>query len=774
MLNRKILRDILKNKSQFITIFLMIFLAIFAYSGINAYMNGMTQSAAKYYEEQNLQDIWLTSKNFTKDDLEEIKQTQNVKNAERLLTLKGNVTNTQKYKNPNDNKPLSELILECNFIETNEISKMFVVEGEKFSKEKPGIWIDYYLAKNIGIKVGDEIEFTVEGIDFKEKVIGLVETPDHVYFMKDETAIFPMHIDYGISYMSINEFPNNEIAIFPKAIIDVENTNKINETIDVLKNKIPGIITATTRSDDISYDGFQREAEEGETYSGVFSGLFVFIAILSVVTTMNRFVRKERTQIGTLKALGIKKSKITRMYINYGFFLSVIASVLGIILGNQIIGKFFLNEEMEFYEIPYYNIVTVPKVYLMAIGIVILITTITYLSCRKVLKEPAAEALRVERPKIKVKEKNITNSNILKNASLSTKWNIRDITRSKSRSMMALIGIAGCTALVVIAFGMLDSMRAYMNWEFSIINNFDYKITLSEDFTEEEFKNLTNKYGDKTSQTVGTEIKKDNKIIVKPLTINNASGYLQTTDHNRKPFIMNDNGIYITEKMAKMEGIKIGDKILWRNIGEEDWIETEIIGFNRDPQSQQMHCTKEYYETLNKIYKPDSLYTNENLNNIKSLPGVSTIQTIKNLEESMNNMLNMMYMLIGLLIVVSVILAIVIIYNLGILSFGEKEYQFATLKVLGFKNKQIQKIFIKQNIWITILAIIIAMPLGYYMTDYIFVNAIGDTYDFNAHIKLITYIVSGIGTFVVSYIINKILARKINKIDMVTSLKGNE
>ena len=101
---------------------------------------------------------------------------------------------------------------------------------------------------------------------------------------------------------------------------------------------------------------------------------------------------------------------------------------------------------------------------------------------------------------------------------------------------------------------------------------------------------------------------------------------------------------------------------------------------------------------------------------------------------------------------------------------GEKEYQFATLKVLGFKNKQIQKIFIKQNIWITILAIIIAMPLGYYMTDYIFVNAIGDTYDFNAHIKLITYIVSGIGTFVVLYIINKILARKINKIDMVTSL----
>ena len=137
-------------------------------------------------------------------------------------------------------------------------------------------------------------------------------------------------------------------------------------------------------------------------------------------------------------------------------------------------------------------------------------------------------------------------------------------------------------------------------------------------------------------------------------------------------------------------------------------------------------------------------------------------------------MLSMMYSLIALLIVVSVILACVIIYNLGILSFSEKEYQFATLKVLGYKYKQIKSIFIKQNIWIGIIAIILAMPLGNYMTDYIFKNAIGDTYDFSAMIKPITFIVSSIGTFIVVYIVNQFLAKKIKKIDMVSSLKGNE
>ena len=137
-------------------------------------------------------------------------------------------------------------------------------------------------------------------------------------------------------------------------------------------------------------------------------------------------------------------------------------------------------------------------------------------------------------------------------------------------------------------------------------------------------------------------------------------------------------------------------------------------------------------------------------------------------------MLGMMYSLIAMLIVISIILACVIIYNLGVLSFGEKEYQFATLKVLGFKYKQIKNIFIKQNLWIAFVAILIALPLGNFMTDYIFKNAIGDTYDFSAMIKPATFIISAIGTYIVAYIVNQLLGRKIKKIDMVSSLKGNE
>ena len=855
MLNKKILRDIWKNKSQFITVFLMVFLAVFAFAGVHAYMDGMKASSKVYYNNQNLQDIWLTSENFKTDTIDEIKKIDNVKNAERLLTINANVTDAERFIDPNTNKKLSDLVIECNFIETNEINKMYLIEGEEYSKEKNGLWLDFYLSKKLGIKVGEELELSIEGNSFKEKVMGLIEVPDHVYFIKDDTAIFPTHTDYGFAYLSINEFPKDYIYnkaletdevqdaiknlkdlkdtlskygitdysnipsvitsqidgindidlskalelvdnynenkeefikaldkdfsledsyVFPYAIIDVDDTSKTFETKNKIKDSNEDIITATLRDDNLSYDGYKREAEEGETYSGVFSGLFVFIAILSVVTTINRFVKKERTQIGTLKALGIKRSKITRMYVNYGFFISVIASVLGIVLGNLLIGNFFLEMEMEYYEIPYYNIVTIPLVYYVAIAIIIVITLVTYLSCRKILKEPAAEALRIERPKVKVKENSFTTKKAFNKLSLSSKWNIRDIVRSKGRTLMAIVGIAGCTMLVVTAFGMLDSMKSYVSWEFDTINNFEYKLSLSTDYTDKQFNDIISKYGDATSQTTGIEFKNNNEIIIKPLTINDTNGLLQVTDHNRHPFTMNDDGLYITEKMSQVNNLKIGDIVEWHIIGSSNWYKTKIVGLNRDPQAQQFNCTKKFFDTLDEKYKADSVYTNEDLSGIKEISGVNTIQTVKNLEDGMNSMLNMMYSLIALLIVVSVILAIVIIYNLGIMSFSEKEYQFATLKVLGYKYKQIKKIFIKQNIWIGIFAIIIALPLGNYMTDYIFKNAIGDTYDFEAMIKPVTFIMSSIGTFVVVYIVNQFLAKKIKKIDMVSSLKGNE
>ena len=198
-LSKKMLRDIKLNKMQFFNIFIMVFLGVFVFAGIHSYMDGMQKSVDSYYDNNNLQDIWIAGENFSKDDLEDIKKIDNIKNAERILTLNMDLEN---YKN---------VVIETNFIETNDISKMYIVEGEEYSQDKDGLWIDSYLAKNLEIKVGDELTLKYQNYTVKETVKGLVNTPDHVYIIKDETAIFPTHKDYGYVYLSINEFPKEFI-----------------------------------------------------------------------------------------------------------------------------------------------------------------------------------------------------------------------------------------------------------------------------------------------------------------------------------------------------------------------------------------------------------------------------------------------------------------------------------------------------------------------------------------------------------------------------------
>lgn len=390
------------------------------------------------------------------------------------------------------------------------------------------------------------------------------------------------------------------------------------------------------------------------------------------------------------------------------------------------------------------------------------------------LKENAAQTLRTELPKVKQRSLNITTKGIFKKLGFSSKWNLRDIFRNKMRTIMGIAGITGCCMLLVCAFGMLDTMNNFIDIQFEKLYNFDYKLTLKSNYTDKEFEELISEYGEYTSQTLGIEIKNEENKEANNIFVDNSKGHVRFLNHKQEYIELESNGIYVTEKLAESKGYKIGDKISWHIYGDDTYYESKIIGFDRDPQNQNIKMTKEYLESIGINYKADTIYTNKDLKDTKEINGVQLIQDKNALEEGMLSMINTMKTMVVLLIIVAAILGGVIIYNLGILSFTEKQYQFATLKVLGFKDKKIKKIYVKQNNWITIISIILGLPLGFYMTDFIFKMALSDTYDFSANIKLFSYIYAIIGTYIVSFIFSKILAKKVNKIDMVTSLKGNE
>ena len=789
MLKRKMFRDIRKNLSQFITIFLMIMIGIMAYSGIKAYMDGMQKTADKFYSENNLQDLNVMGL-LNHNDLDLIKKIDNVKNAE----LKLSVTATTD----------EDKVLLLNFIESNNISKFYIIDGEEFNPNKSGVWLDNFYAEENNIKVGDTILVKYESMELHEEVLGLINVPDHLYDTRDESELYPDRKEFGFAYMSTNEitesyikrlvmkeagitdekvfnmampnFDYKEYIPFSSIMVDVKNNDKRDDVKNNIEDKVENAKAIINIEDTASYVAYQGEIDEGKTYVGVFSGIFLFIAMLSVITTMTRVVKNQRIQIGTLKALGFSNNKILFHYIGYGFWISIFASILGLVLGYYLIGSIFINLEMEFFEIPNGVPAMNSSSYLVAIMVILVVGVITYITGRSILKENPAETLRTKVPSIKGNALNITKKGFFRKLSFESIWNIRDIFRNKMRTFMGLAGVVGCCTLIVCALGMLDSMNFFVKLQFEDLYNFDYKLNLKENLTDNELKELYDKYGEYTSQSLGIEIKgNEGKRESNNIFVTDAGNYVRFV--NRKNEFVpkpNDNGVYVTYKLAETKGYKIGDKITWHIYGDNNYYTSEIIGFNKDPQNQNVTMTRKYLESLGIKYKPDAMYTNDDLSKTKDIKNVEAIQNIDNLKDGMRGMLSMMKTMLVLIISIAILLGGIIIYNLGILSYTEKQYQFATLKVLGFKDKQIENIFIKQNNWIAIISIIIGLPLGFYLTDWLFKTAIEEHYDFGAFITARTYILSAIGTFVISYLVSKFLARKIKKIDMVTSLKGNE
>ena len=790
MLKKKMFRDIKQNLSQFITIFLMVLIGVMVYVGIEAYMDGMTSAADNFYKNNNIQDLNVMG-NLSDKDLDKIKSLDNVKNAEKKLVVNAI---------DKDDKDKTYLL---SFIDSNNISKFHIMDGEKFDVNKKGAWVDNFYAEKNNLKVGDTIKIKYDTFSLEEKILGLINVPDHIYDVKDESELVPNRENFGFVYLSVNEIPESYIKdlvmkemkitdekIFDKYVtnfnykeyipynyimVDVNKKKNVTSVKEDIEDNVSNAKAIVKIEDTLSYQRYQGEIDEGASYVGIFSGLFLFIAMLSVITTMTRVVKKQKIQIGTMKALGIKNSKIVMHYVGYGFFVSLAAAIVGIILGKYFIGTFFLNMEMDYFEVPNGVPVVKPLSYLVALLVVMVVSFITYLTCRKELFKKPAEALRNEVPNVKVSSLNLSTKGIFKKLNFSSKWNYRDILRNKFRTVTAVVGIVGCCMLIVCAFGMLNSMNHFIKLQFEDLYNFNYKLSLKENIKDDELKVLTDKYGNNTSETLTIETKIDKEREANTIFVTNAGNLVRFQNKNGEFIKVNkNNGVYVTRKLADQKNLKVGDTIKWHIYGVNKYYESKIVGLTKDPQVQNLTMTKEYLESLDIDYKPDSLYTNTDLKGIKDIKNVSLVQDINELKNSLESMLSMMKSMIMLIIVFAIGLGAIIIYNMGILSYSEKQYQFATLKVLGFSDKKIRKIFVQQNNWITVLSIIIGLPTGYYMTSWIYESVIADNYDLSVYINLSTYLIAIIGTILVSIIVSRMLSKKVNKIDMVSSLKANE
>ncbi|WP_296789989.1 ABC transporter permease [uncultured Methanobrevibacter sp.] len=502
----------------------------------------------------------------------------------------------------------------------------------------------------------------------------------------------------------------------------------------------------------------------------IFPVVFILIAMLILLTTMTRIITHQRTQIGILKASGFKNSSIILHYISYGFWLVLIGSILGLILGPMTLPQLFYPSMSATYKLPSWNPAWSMNFVYVAVLMVLMSLAVSYYSVKSISDEKPADTIRPKVPKVSTSGF-LEKLPIWKRLSFNVRWNWCDAKRNKFRALMTIIGVIGCSALLVCAFGMYDGMNDLKEWEYNQINHYDSKLVVEENATDAQIDDVAKAVnGDKLMESA-IEIESDDAKKSGSLTVLNNTDLVTPTDYDWNKVDIKDEEVSISQKMADMLDVKVGDTVKWHIMGSDKWVKTKIDKIHADPISQGFIMSADKLEDLDLNYTPTSIVTAEHVN--QSYDGVKAASSLKDMTSSWDELTESMWLLIYILIFFASLLAIIVLYNLGLLSFTEIEREIATLKVLGFKSGFLRRLLLTQNLWFTAAGFILGLPVGYVILAIMWESS-GDSFYILPSISLSNFILTAVITFALSILVNLMFSRKIKKLDMVESLKSGE
>lgn len=759
MLRKKMLRTFWLYKVQFISMILMVMLGIGMFTCFNIEWKSIEYNMFSLFKNSNYADYRLINSNgFSEEDLNNILDIKGVKNASRFITINADVN-----EKSGDTVAIS---ITTNF----DVSSFVLIDGEKYNKNSDdGIWLSDQYAKKNKISIGDSLSFTYNNIKLKGRVRGLIKAGEQMICVSDKTQIMPDFKSHGFAYISpalyeetlgfpyypnINVLSNIDAKTFSKeADKALGNTNLI----------IP-------KEDTLSYSQAEGEVSEGKAMGSILPALFLLIALLTMISTMHRLTVKEKSQIGTLKALGFHDSKIILHYTSLAFIISSLGSILGIALGYFLAWIIMNPKGMmgTYLDLPEWKLVSPWYCYPLIIIIIFTLTFIGYLSVRNMLKGTASEALSPYIPK-KVKPMLIEKTKIFKLIPFGTRWNLRDVVRHKTRTAMSLVGIIGCTIITIASFGIKETMNDFLDVYYENGLNYSSKIYLSENASDDERFDIIKRYNGDYGASTNVKLKEKN---VNLDIYNLENGKIQTIDKNSKQFKIKNDGAYICMRISEKFNLHEGDTFSISPYGGNEKFDMVVNGIFRST-SENIIISDKYAQKLNIPYKIDSVYTDVKKGDIELSNNIKSVHSKKMIMDSFEVFLSIMNNMLYLYVAGALVLGVIVLYNLGTMSYVERYREMATLKVVGFRDNKIGKILYNQNLLISIIGIIIGIPLGI-LTLSSMLKSLASEYEMKMSIGIPSYLFTIILTLSMSLFVSGMIARKNRKIDMVEALKYQE
>lgn len=554
----------------------------------------------------------------------------------------------------------------------------------------------------------------------------------------------------------------------------------------------------TDRNDLPEYSDFGDNAERLKNIGKVFPMIFFLVAALISLTTMTRMVEEQRTQIGTMKALGYGKASIASKYLSYAFLATVGGSIAGVLFGEKVLPFIIIQA----YGIMYWNIGDHMQLdyelqyALIASGAAVICTMgATLFSCAKTLAETPASLMRPPAPKEGKRILIERSSFIWKHLSFSWKSSMRNLFRYKKRLFMTIFGIAGSMGLMLVGFGLYDSIMDIALLQYDQIQHYDAMVINDEDATDSQEKDLL-KFLDGNSEidhytrvqlTKMTAPKEKGSVSIYVYVPENTENFKEdVTLRDRKSheqYELTDDGAVICEKTASLIGVKAGDKIILEKDNRK--YKVKITAVTENYMGHYVYMTPSCYEKTfeekpeysSTVYtmKEDAESDLETLGNaILKYPAALSISYTSSTAGQVERMLGSLGAVIWVLIISAGMLAFVVLYNLNNINITERQRELATLKVLGFYDGEVSQYVFRENILLSFIGILAGAVFGILLHRYVITTVEVDAVMFGRNIKPISFVYSGIITFGFSMFVNMVMHFKLKKINMVESLKSVE
>lgn len=813
---KHIFMKIKDNYKRFLSLICMAFLGVGFYAGIQSSSPDMLKTLDNFYDENNVYDISVISNvGLTEDDLLKLSK---IKNVELAI----NIQEKDTYLEIEENNYVVKLI-EYN----SQMNNVYIKEG-RLPKNSNEVSVDNALLENNNLKLGDYI--TIDGK--KYSIVGNVISPLYFSAERPNSNLGSGKVDYYIyvynGSLDLEAYSNIYITVkgAKKYLTNSDSykklINNVKKYIDLIKDKQQDIrydelysdIIETSemygisidesnfikpkwyiydRLDNTSYKELINASDNLKKIGNIFPIIFFAISVLVSLISMMRMIEEDRVENGTLKSLGYNSFHITLKYVIYSLLATTIGSSVGAIFGSYMIPSVIWNIYKKIFFIP--KFIYLLKSDYNALGLWICILCIcgtSVIVCIKNLREVPANLMRPKAPKSGKKILLERINFIWKKLKFSDKITIRNIFRYKSRVITTVLGIAGCTSLILAGFGLKDSIKDVTDFQFNNIIKYDKLLMTNESINQIDIeKELLNDDKVENFTNVNTQNIKvlfndeeQEVTMITPDDFNSISKSISLIDLKTNNVIDNisDNSCIISEKTAKLLDIDVGDKISLLD-NDNNKYDIKVSYIIKNYINQYLYINKNTYNNLFNNYKINSILISlkdEDKNSKEfdkkyiSNGYALTIVDNDDMKNSMNDMLSSIDSIVAILIIAAASLAFVVLYNLSNINISERKREIATLKVLGFYPSEVDKYINRETVLLTILGIVIGLLFGSYLSHFIISTCEPDYIMFDRHVYTLSYFYSLFITVIFTIIVTIVTHFNLKKINMVTSLKNVE